>query len=46
MIGLAWVQPDQAEDGTEISIRIDGSLRTATVTLAPFYDPKGELLRS
>ena len=46
VIGLAWVQPEQAEDGTEISIRIDGNLRTATVTLAPFYDAKGELLRS
>jgi sarcosine oxidase subunit alpha len=46
VIGLAWVQPDQAENGTEILIRIDGSLRLATVTPAPFYDPKGELLRS
>jgi sarcosine oxidase subunit alpha len=46
VIGLAWVQPDQAADGTEILIRIDGILRVATVTPAPFYDPKGELLRS
>ena len=46
VIGLAWVQPDLAEDGAKISIRIDGALQTATVTLSPFYDPKGELLRS
>jgi sarcosine oxidase, subunit alpha len=46
VIGLAWVQPELAEDGAKISIRIDGALQTATVTMSPFYDPKGELLRS
>jgi sarcosine oxidase subunit alpha len=46
VIGLAWVPPDTAEDGTPITIRVDGSIHDATVTLAPFYDPKGELLRS
>ena len=46
VIGLAWVAPDQAEEGTEIAVRIDGALHAATVTLTPFYDPKGELLRS
>jgi sarcosine oxidase subunit alpha len=46
VIGLAWVKPDRAEDGTRISIRIDGALHDAQVTLAPFYDPQGELLRS
>jgi sarcosine oxidase subunit alpha len=46
VIGLAWVPPDTAEEDTPISIRVDGSVHAATVTLAPFYDPKGELLRS
>jgi sarcosine oxidase subunit alpha len=46
VIGLAWVTPDQAEEGTEIGVRIDGTLHAATVTLAPFYDPTGERLRS
>ena len=27
VIGLAWVQPDLAEDGAEIAIRIDGALQ-------------------
>jgi sarcosine oxidase, subunit alpha len=46
VIGLAWVPPDTAEEDTPITIRVDGSVHDATVTLAPFYDPKGELLRS
>ena len=46
VVGLAWVQPDQAEEGTTISIRVAGALHDASVTLAPFYDPKGELLRA
>ncbi len=46
VIGLAWVKPDRAEDGTQIQIRVDGALHPATVTLAPFYDPAGEKLRS
>jgi sarcosine oxidase, subunit alpha len=45
-IGLAWVEPERAVDGETISIRIDGRLHDATVTLAPFYDPEGALLRS
>jgi sarcosine oxidase subunit alpha len=46
VIGLAWVEPEQAEDGKAIAIRIDGVLHDATVTVAPFYDPEGALLRS
>ena len=46
VVGLAWVQPEQADDGTAISIRVDGALHSASVTLAPFYDPEGKLLRS
>jgi glycine cleavage system aminomethyltransferase T len=46
VIGLAWVEPDRAEEGAEISIRFEGEVHPATVTLSPFYDPKGALLRS
>jgi sarcosine oxidase subunit alpha len=46
VIGLAWVEPERAEDGETIAIRIDGVLHDAAVTLAPFYDPEGALLRS
>jgi sarcosine oxidase subunit alpha len=46
VVGLAWVPPEQAAEGTEISIRIDGEPRRAVVALAPFYDPEGKLLRS
>ncbi|HLY87243.1 MAG TPA: 2Fe-2S iron-sulfur cluster-binding protein [Gaiellaceae bacterium] len=46
VVGLAWVDPDCAEDGVTISIRVDGMLHSAAVTLAPFYDPEGALLRS
>jgi sarcosine oxidase subunit alpha len=46
VIGLAWVEPEQATEGAEISIRVAGEQRRASVTLAPFYDPDGKLLRS
>ena len=46
VIGLAWVEPDQAADGTPIAIHVAGAPQAATVTLAPFYDPDGERLRS
>jgi sarcosine oxidase subunit alpha len=46
VIGLAWVEPERAEEGARISIRVDGRLHDATVTLSPFYDPEGALLRS
>jgi sarcosine oxidase subunit alpha len=46
VVGLAWVPPEQAADGAEMSIRIGGELGRAVVTLAPFYDPEGKLLRS
>ena len=45
-IGLAWVTPDRAQEGATVEIRVDGSLHPATVTLKPFYDPEGTLLRS
>jgi glycine cleavage system aminomethyltransferase T len=46
VIGLAWVEPARAEEGATISIRFEGEVRPATVTLSPFYDPEGALLRS
>jgi sarcosine oxidase subunit alpha len=46
VVGLAWVDPQSAEDGATISIRVEGSLHRASVTLSPFYDPEGALLRS
>ncbi len=46
VVGLAWVQPDQAEDGAAISIHVAGAPHPATVTLKAFYDPSGERLRS
>jgi sarcosine oxidase subunit alpha len=46
VVGLAWVDPDSAEEGAAISIRVDGAAHPAAVTLAPFYDPEGALLRS
>jgi sarcosine oxidase subunit alpha len=45
-VGLAWVAPEEAEDGARIEILTDGVPRIATVTLAPFYDPEGVLQRS
>ncbi|MGI9657364.1 MAG: aminomethyltransferase family protein, partial [Gaiellaceae bacterium] len=45
-IGLAWVPAEKAVEGTSVDVRIDGSLVEAEVTLKPFYDPDGELLRS
>jgi len=45
-IGLAWVGPELADDGAEIEIRLGSADERATVTLAPFYDPAGERLRS
>jgi DNA polymerase (family 10) len=45
-LGLAWVEPERAAEGETIAIRVDGALHDATVTLAPFYDPEGALLRS
>ena len=43
--GLAWVPAELAQDGTQISILVNGKPRPAHVTLQPFYDPEGERLR-
>ncbi len=40
-IGLAFVQPELAQEGAHLSIRIsDGSMVHATIHPTPFYDPK------
>ncbi len=46
VIGMAWVRPELAEEGSEIEIRVDGGLEKARVRLRPFFDPDGERLRS
>ena len=45
-IGLAWLKPEHAGEGTAIEIRIDGKPEPALVRSGPFYDPEGERLRS
>ena len=40
VIGLAYVAPDQAEDGAAVDIRVDGGrMVPASVVPHPFYDP-------
>ena len=46
VIGLAWVPADWAADGRTIEIQFGGSHALATVRTEPFYDPRGERLRS
>ena len=45
-IGLAWVPPELAEEGSRLEIRIEGRLAQASVRLHPFYDPEGARQRS
>ena len=45
-IGLAWVPAEKAQEGERVDVRIKGALVEAEITLKPFYDPDGELLRS
>ena len=45
-IGLAWVPPELAEEGSRLEIRVNGRLEPASVRLRPFYDPDGERQRS
>ena len=46
VIGLAWLPPDRAEDGTRFEIRVDRRRLGARVTHGPFFDPAGERMRS
>jgi sarcosine oxidase subunit alpha len=42
VIGLAYVAPDQADEGSTIEIKVDGGERVpAAVVKLPFYDPDG-----
>ena len=44
--GLAWIPVELAEEGSDISILVDGKTLPAQVTLRAFYDPEGEQLRA
>ena len=46
VVGLAWVPAAWAVDGHRFEIRFGGTHATATVHLEPFYDPRGERVRS
>jgi sarcosine oxidase subunit alpha len=46
VIGLAWLPPDRAADGTRFEIRVDRQLVGGRVTSGAFYDASGERMRS
>jgi sarcosine oxidase, subunit alpha len=46
VIGMAWVPAALAADGATITIADNGSKTNGTVITEPFYDPRGEVLRS
>jgi sarcosine oxidase, subunit alpha len=46
VIGLAWVPPERAEDGTRFEVRVDRRLVGGRVTSGPFFDPEGKRMRS
>ena len=46
VIGLAWVPPDRARDGTRVEVRVDRRLLGARITHGAFFDPAGERMRS
>ena len=46
VIGMAWVPMALAEEGATLSIKVNGSVKAATVTLKPFFDSEGSKLRS
>ena len=43
--GMAWVPIEQAEEGQEIWIRLNGRDHPADIRMEPFYDPEGKRLR-
>jgi len=45
-IGLAWVPPELAHEGAELTIKMNGGFETGRVRLKPFFDPDGGHLRS
>ena len=46
VIGMAWVPPSAARDGASVTISDAGRRLRARIVTEPFYDPKGEVLRS
>jgi sarcosine oxidase subunit alpha len=46
IVGMAWVEPDLAEEGAPLEIKVNGGTERAEVRLRPFFDPEGEHLRS
>ena len=46
VVGLAWVPAEWAADGSTFEIQFGGSHTIGTVRADPFYDPRGERLRS
>ena len=45
-IGLCWLPLNMTEPDTEFTVRIQGEFYQGKVVSLPFYDPKGEKLRS
>jgi sarcosine oxidase subunit alpha len=45
-IGMAWVPPDLAQDGAELTVKMNGGFEKARVRTRPFFDPEGGRLRS
>jgi sarcosine oxidase subunit alpha len=45
-IGLAWVPPDLAVEGSLFTVKSNDRLAEGRVVLKPFYDPDGERLKS
>jgi sarcosine oxidase, subunit alpha len=46
VIGLAWLPPGRASDGTRFEVRVDRRTLGGRVTSGPFYDPAGQRMRS
>jgi sarcosine oxidase subunit alpha len=46
VIGLAWVPPERAADGTRFEVRVDRRLVGGRVTSGAFFDPDGKRMRS
>ena len=46
IIGLAWVPPNLATEGSRFQVKTNDRLVEARVVLKPFYDPDGERLKS
>jgi sarcosine oxidase subunit alpha len=45
-IGLCWLPLERSQPDTQFTVRICGELHSGKVVPLPFYDPKGERLKS